>query len=307
MRVFHSELAINPSLYSFGYSTYAYLEEGDDLSECYQKGFLPFVGVREEKTEMLFMARGSRVRVDLFEESSENRRIDRRVKARFGTLDVQTHQKEEFDRKNDLLDFLVRHFASRFGREAMPRDRLNAMLASPLLTHIIEYRTDNGGIAYSLETQGRDFFHLWHIAYAPELRNSNFGAYMFLDFVRRARSVQKKYAYLGITCGANMHIKTYFQPLEYWNGNEWVRDPKSVQLKKLLASDATRVLALTDEWRDDRHPYHPAPIRFESGRAELRFLATVLYGLPRTASLIIGLCAGFAIVFVLTQVVIMVR
>ncbi len=307
MRVFHSELVVNPELYSFGYSTYAYFETGDDLADCYRQGFLPFVGVRNEKAPMLYMARGSRVRVKEFTESSEHRRVDRRVNERFlGGIEVRTHEKALFDQIDDLKNFLLTYFRSRFGSAAMPSDRLDAILASPLLTQIVEYRSRDKIIAYTLETHGSNFFHVWYISYAPEFEGSNLGAYLFLSLVQRARAAKKDFAYLGVTCGMHMHLKTYFQPLEYWDGREWVHDLKSEKLKRLLATDSTRLIAFTDSWRDSRDAYYKPP-QFKNIRSEFRFFSLVFMGLPRISRLLLFFIFVPALLFMISEAITLLR
>lgn len=284
MKIFHAELAVNPGLYSFGYSVYATLEAGDDLAKCYAQGFVPFVGARNLEGPTLYMIRGSRLRAQEFVETTYHHRVARRARDHFNSeVRTDVHEKSSFPITIEFKTFLLKYFEARFGKVSMSADRLDAILASPFLTHIVAYTVDSQPVAYTLETHGSDFVHVWYITYAPEYTSHHLGAYLFLDLARRAKAAGKQFVYFGVTCGVQMIFKTNFQPLEYWSGYEWVRDEKSRELKRLLATDATRAIALTDAWRDTRDPYHPAQVRFTNAWTELRFLAFVLNGLPRVS------------------------
>lgn len=289
MKVFYAELAANPAYYSFGYSVYARVEPEDDLAECYQQGFLPFVGVQDDPGPLLYMARGSRVLVPSFVERTYHTRLDRKVAAQFpGGVTVLVHEREQFIVTPEFTSFVLSYFRFRFGKDAMPQERLAAILASPLLTHISEYRADGKPIAYILEVQGSTFVHAWYATYAKSAAGTHLGAYLFLDFIRRARAAGKTYTYLGVTYGPWMRYKTNFEPLEFWDGREWVTDPKSHLLKRLLPLDPLRTIVFTDRWRESLRPYYSAPYRFESTRAEYRFLTLILAGMPRLALVVLG-------------------
>ncbi len=290
MKVFYSELDANPAYYSFGYSVYGELEESDDLADCYEQGFLPFVGARLQKARMMYQARGCRVRVPEYKEDRYYRQVLRKVEElpkgkseidAKGKVEVFAHAKEDFPVTDEFVDFLLTYFKFRFGKESMPKERLLALLASPLLTHIVEYRLEGKPIGYMLEVHTTNSMHFWYQAYAKKFENKHLGAYMLIDLLTRAKEQGKKYAYLGVTYGNWMKYKTNFQPLEYWNGAVWVQDPKSAELKKLLVTDPTRVLGFVDQWREKMQPFYKAPYPFTSTFAEVRFLFLIMTALPR--------------------------
>jgi arginyl-tRNA--protein-N-Asp/Glu arginylyltransferase len=295
MKIFYSELTAFPAYYSFGYCVYGELEEGDNLADCYEQGFLPFVGARVQGERMMYQARGCRVRVAEWKEDHYYRQVLRKVgefsKTKAETnktnkepqngIQVLEYAKEDFPVTDEFVDFLLTYFKFRFGKESMPKDRLLALLASPLLTHIVEYRLDEKPIAYMLEVHTENSMHFWYQAYAKKFENRHLGAYLLLDLMQRAKAQGKKYVYLGVTYGNWMKYKTNFQPLEYWNGQEWVNDPKSKKLKELLKVDPLRVLGFTDQWRDERDPYYKAPYPFTSTFMEARFLTLLMTAVPR--------------------------
>jgi arginyl-tRNA--protein-N-Asp/Glu arginylyltransferase len=289
MKVFFSELVANPAYYSFGYSVYGELEPPDDLAECYEKGFLPFVGARlqsESGAPMMYMARGTRVRVNEFKEQHYHGRVIRKVESVIqGSIDekiqVIEHLRETFPITDEFISFILSYFSFRFGKDSMPRERLLAILASPLLTHIVEYRVEGKPIAYMLEVHTSTCIQVWYQTYAKSHERSHLGSYLFIDLLRRAKKQNKDYVYLGVTYGNWMKYKTNFQPLEYWDGRSWVTDAKSKILKKLLATDSLRMLAFTDTWREKHEPFYKAPYPFASTFMELRFLTMLMTAAPR--------------------------
>ena len=164
----------------------------------------------------------------------------------------------------------------------MPNERLLAILASPFLTHISEYKLGDTTVAYILEIHGDNFIHSWYYAYDKAHEGTHLGAYLLLDLIRRAKVSEKKYAYMGVTYGPWMHYKTNYQPLEYWNGHTWVHDPKSEQLKKLLATDHFRTLTMTDEWRDAKKQFYPPLYKHGASAWMRRILSFFAARYPKT-------------------------
>ena len=301
MKIFYSELTANPGYYSFGYSIYAQLEPGDSVADAYDKGFLPFVGARKQEQNMMYMVRGCRISPQAFKEHHYHGRVLRKIES-FAPqgIEVIQHKKEEFEVTDAFVEFVLGYFNFRFGKEAMPKERLLALLASPFMTHIVEFRLQGKPIAYTLEAHTEKSMHVWYITYARTYENTHLGAYLFINLLRRAKAQQKEWVYFGGTYGSWMKYKTNFQPLEYWDGATWVIDPKSRELKKLLVSDSLRALAFTDQWREAREPYYVAPYPFHSTFQELRFLMLTLTATPRVF-------LGFALVVFITMVSIYVR
>ncbi len=136
-------------------------------------------------------------------------------------------------------------------------------------------------VGYMLEVHGKSFVHVWYQAYAKRFVRHYAGFAMYIDLLRRAKQTGYKYLYFGVTYGQWMSYKTNFQPLSYWDGMQWVEDPNSHQLKKLLAVDTLRMLTFTDAWREQRLPYYKAPYRSTDVRSELRLFYLMLSGMPR--------------------------
>jgi hypothetical protein len=299
MKTFYSELAVNPAYYAFGYSVYGELEEGDVLDDAYDKGFLPFVGAKEQPSAMLYLARGSRVVLKEHRENQYDRQARRRAEDAVGApIIAALHPKEEFAITEEFVAFLMRYFSTKFGKDSMPEERLRAMLSSPFVTHISEYTAEGKPIGYILESHGKTFTHVWYLAYETRYARSHLGFYLFSTFVARAKELGKTYAYLGVTCGPWMRYKANFVPLQYFSGGEWVGDAKNTAIKKLLATDKFRLLPYNDMWREAHYSYYPSPYPYQGIRSELRFLYHLAEGAPRlfgSLLIVIALLLGYTV------------
>jgi len=281
MQIFYSELSTNPKYLSFGYSIYGIIEDSDKIHEVYEKGFQP-CHIIPGTTDMFYMARGTRVLVCEFKETSKNRRILRKFENNDASnIKITVHKKEEFPINSLFLDFCLTYFNFRHGSASMSKERLEQILNSQYLTHIVEYKINNKTAGYMLEGHGENYKHVFYLIYGKKFEGRHLGAYMMLDMVRRSKKENKQYSYLGVSYGDWMKYKTNYQPLEYWDGQTWVIDPKSKSLKELMRVDYLRTMTFTDLWRASRKSFYPAPISYTSDKQELRYLLLLAIRRPR--------------------------
>jgi hypothetical protein len=272
MKIFYSELTANPSYYSFGYSIYGEFEDIDTLDDVYEKGFLPCAVAKKQSPKLMYVARGVRVKAKEYVQKHFHTRVIKKVAQTFPSGVTSTvYAKDAYNDIPKVIDFFSTYFAFRFGKEAMPRDRIESIVRSPFLTHIVAYHSDEIFIGYSLEVHGESFVHVWHQAYAKKYARTHVGIYMYMELIERAKNALKQYVYFGVTYGTWMNYKTNFQPLSFWDGTQWVDDKKSEKLKSLFRCDPTRLLAFVDEWRKEKDPYYKAPYPFQSMLEELRY------------------------------------
>jgi hypothetical protein len=288
MKEFHAELAANPGHYSYGYSVYGEVEKGDDLSDLFERGFQPFVGA-PSLPPMMYMNRTTRVRAKEFVQGWKINSIINAVKSE-SEIVATDYLWHEYPHQQHALDFILEYFVWRHGGASMPRSRLIDILGYMDRVHVIEYRIGERVAGYSIELHERDSFFLWYFAYAKELRK-NLGMRIALDTTLRAKKAGKTYAYLGSSYGWHMRYKAKFQPLEYWNGYQWVL-ASSGEFRTLVAEDALRVVVSVDEWRSKiRDYYYQAPFRYSTWFAEMRFIYDLLTATPRVGiALVFFLC-----------------
>ena len=231
MKTYTKEFGHDYSTYSFGYSVYGILEEGDKLSNIYRKGFLPYSGKSLEKT--FYMARSVRIDLTKFTPSSENRRILRKPTVSLERIVTNVLDFDTNDKK--FLNFCLQYFEKRHGKGIMNRDRLKYILNFSEKLQVVTYTEDDTVLGYVFEVLDKDMSHFWFSFYDLKLVNTSLGMWLLLDLALHAQKENKKYFYIGTAYGDKGLYKTNFKDLEFWDGNRWVSDV--LILKKLCKVD----------------------------------------------------------------------
>jgi len=79
MNIFFSENHPDYSTYTFNYAIYCIKEAQNELPKIYEKGFLPYTGNLKIAADIFYLARSLRVNLERFTDTSENRRINRKI------------------------------------------------------------------------------------------------------------------------------------------------------------------------------------------------------------------------------------
>ena len=246
MRLFSSELGHNYESYTFGYCNYCVVEHRDSLADVYGMGYLPYSG-SSDAPNTLYMARSARVALKELEFTSENRRIAKKFDGKFKRVAIPIN---EFKATEDFYIFCLTYFAARHGKKAMPRARLEFIMASPFITHIVRYTQGEKLIGYVLMMREGDTEHYWFSFYDLALAKQSLGLWLMLDCIRDAKAAGLTHYYLGTVYGGKALYKTNFEPLEWWAGSSWSNDIKL--LRERSRSDQGRTISLTDEWKEGR-------------------------------------------------------
>ena len=246
MRIFSSETAHDYGTYTFAYAPYAEHEPGDSLGDIYGLGYLPYSGSPDAKN-VFYMARSARVALSGFELSSENRRIAKKFD---GILKKERIALRDFEITDKFLKFCLNYFTEKHGAKAMPRERLEHILNSGLVSTIAAYYNNSIPVGYVFEVSDMNAGHYWFSFYDLALARDSFGLWLMLDLVRDAKNRGLKHYYLGTVYGEKALYKTNFKPLEWWNGEKWNKDVKA--LKELARDDAKRTTSVIDIWKDGK-------------------------------------------------------
>ena len=232
MKIFASEFGHSYETYSFAYTLYAQKEENDPLSSVYEKGFLPYSGSKEIY-DHFYMARSVRSDISLWEPSSENRRVLRMFDGEFTKKEKSL---SEVRTDEQFFDLCLSYFNLAHG-SVMPRERLELILDTKLITKVIEHSKGDTPVAYILLVEDDTVSHYWFSFYKHEYAKSSLGMWLALDHIRDIKG-SKKYFYFGTCYASKALYKTNVEPLEYWDGKSWVNDVK--KLKEMCRSDSTR-------------------------------------------------------------------
>ena len=246
MKKFSSEFGHNYKNYSFGYANYCLYEKGDQLSEIYASGHLPYSGSYDAEN-VLYQARSARVPMKNFDLTSENRRIAKKFDGKFKRVSKPL---KDFDTQDkEFLSFCVNYFAKRHGPNVMPIDRLKMILKSSLINNVVTYSEDKKPRAYVLECSSEDMVHFWFSFYDLSLIYQSLGMWLMLDSARSAKAKGANHFYVGTVYGEKALYKTAFKNLEYWDGQKWTANIK--KLKELARSDVERATSFIDSWKKE--------------------------------------------------------
>ena len=219
-------------VYRFGYCEYAWLEDGDQPVDIYAKGFIPHT-VDPSVRNRFYLARSSRIELERFSYTSENRRVAKRFENMFITQRLEPAAMDE-----SMRALFLSYFAERHGPRIMPEARLDAILATPLPLSLITYKKDSRLIAAVLEIGDNSFGHFYYSAYDLSLVQQSLGMWLMLDGARRAKEASRTHYYLGTVYGEKALYKTNLGPLEFWDGSVWSTD--LAHLKKLARAESKK-------------------------------------------------------------------
>ncbi len=251
MRFFSSEFAHNYGTYSFGYCNYCEIEKGDNLSEIYNKGYLPYSGSKDV-WNMFYMSRSSRIVLPTWKPNSENRRVLRKHDDTFKRI---LHAKKDFSNTKEFKEFCLSYFELFHGAHAMPKNRFEHILKEDALTHIVEYLKNDTLAGYVFLASDKKMTHVWFYFYAPEFAKSSFGMWFLLNEARIAQEEGKEYFYIGTTYGDKSRYKTNFSDLEFWDGEKWLQDKNNREMKERIKNDHVDLVDTTDAFKKTKNNF----------------------------------------------------
>ncbi|MBK9929058.1 MAG: arginine-tRNA-protein transferase [Saprospiraceae bacterium] len=230
MKFFLSEYRHDYSSYTFGYTIYAICESRSDLEFIYSNGFLPYTGNLEIRADIFYKSRGIRIVLDHFSDTSENRRVQRKI-ASFN-IKESVIPIESFDQWDEFFDFAKKYSNVRIGDHKMPLERIKYISSRKYLTHIIQFNQDDKVIGYILVVISDSFMHFWFSFYDTTFLEQNIplGKWLMWKCIHIAKAMDKSYIYLGNGYQKSSLYKTRdFKGVEYYNGNSWSSDLEKFQ------------------------------------------------------------------------------
>ena len=230
--------------YTFPYAIYAITDEGEDASEVYSKGFLPYSANPNEESILYYKARSLRINLARFTDSSENRRVSKKYDNPPVPALVPT---KEFDGdSSEFLQFCHRYIKERFPQGAMPPERLTYILSHPLTTHFLDYTDKNGKrIGTVVASIHREVFHYWFCFFDhTAMLDFPLGKWIMWRSIQFAKDMDIPYIYLGTCYGTKSLYKARdFRGVEWHDGRIWNTDIKKLKAyckEDYLSSDIDR-------------------------------------------------------------------
>ena len=247
MKLLFSEQNADYENYQFPYAIWAIPEAGETPADIFDAGFLP----SSRQLDRFYLCRQVRVNLAKFSQSSENRRILRKGKG----IGVELVPREKFDYTPERRTFFKTYADIKFGNDVMSFERLDALFAAPIISHLLVFTdTETGkevGVA-TLYLEGKALAFYYYAFYNLNYYARNLGMFMMTSAAALFAEHGKKHLYLG-TCYSDAALyKTQFAGAEFFNGFRWSADLK--ELKYILRRDKkelTQHLLETEEYRGE--------------------------------------------------------
>jgi hypothetical protein len=246
MKLVFSEAQSDYSRYLYPYVVWALPEPGERPADFFQRGFLPAT----PHLDCFYLCRNLRLPLADWRPNSENRRILRKGAG----ITLRLVPRSEFAYTDARREAWLAFAEARFGPGVMPRERLDTLLAAPVITHVLvftdaETGTEVGAVLLYLEEPAVAYYYyaFYHLAG----RERNLGMYMMTRTARFFAERGVAHLHLGTCYSQRALYKTQFDGIEFCNGFRWSRDLR--ELKYQLARDQNGVgrhLLDVPEYRD---------------------------------------------------------
>ncbi len=229
MKIFYSEGKPCYESYTFNYGIYCIKESQEELPDIYSRGFLPYSANPKYTQELFYLARSLRVNLDQFSDTSENRRLDRKISELDITLDCQPKEKVlEID--SALHDFCLTYTKQRIG-ENMPAERLKYIWTLSTGSHIFTFSTPSKKVGYVLASIQDNMLHYWFSFFDLDLmRSHSIGKWMMWRVISWAKEKGLDHIYLGTCYGTKSLYKVRdHKGLSFYDGLGWNENMRTLK------------------------------------------------------------------------------
>jgi leucyl-tRNA---protein transferase len=246
MKIFFSENRVDYSTYTFDYAIYCLKQSQAELPEIYEKGFLPYTANLTIEGDIFYLARSLRVELERFDDTSENRRVNRLVEPLGIALEVI--RKENFDLNSTEFQSLCQEYITqRIGDDNMSLERWQYILSRETGTHIFRFSIENKLIGFVFAVMEADMLHYWFAFFDTEyMRTHSLGKWIMWRVIKWAKENDLKYVYLGTAYKSSALYKIRdHKGLAFFDGSGWNNDIE--RLKTLCKNDLEPKIA--DEFK----------------------------------------------------------
>ena len=246
MKLLFSEQKSDYDNYQFPYAIWAVPEAGETPSDIFNAGFLP----SSRNLDRFYLCRQVRVNLAKFKPSSENRRILRKGEG----IRVELVPRAKFDFTPERRQFFKTYADIKFGKDVMSFERLDALFASPIISHLLVFTDGQTGAeigAATLYVEGRELAYYYYAFYDLNYYARNLGMFMMTSAVALFAGRGLAQLYLGTCYSSPALYKTQFAGAEFFNGFRWSGDLN--ELKFIIKRDKGELsqhLLETGEFRE---------------------------------------------------------
>ena len=230
MKIFLSESLVDYSTYTFNYAIYCKQENPEETADIYRKGFLPYSNSLSLKEPHYYLARSLRVNLSEFKDTSENRRLDKKIQVFEPRISL--HKKEELIKDAKFQAFCLDYANTKF-KGNMSAERFEYILNWPYFNYILKFETSEGKLmGYVFGVLTNESMHYWFSFYDLNFPQAGLGKWMMYRSIVWAKEQALKELYLGTCYGEKaMYKMRDFKGLAFFDGNQWDTDMKKLKAK----------------------------------------------------------------------------
>lgn len=253
MKIFYSEGNPDYSSYTFNYGVYCIKETQSELPEIYNLGFLPYSGNPSLQYEIFYLARSLRVDVSRFQDSSENRRVNRKILEL--EISMECHPKKILLEEDQEFDNFSRHYTRERIGDAMSEQRLSYILGMSTGSHMFRFLHQGQPVGYVLCCIEGNTLHYWFSFFDIDLMQKySLGKWMMWKVISWAEEHQLDHVYLGTCYGTKSLYKARdHKGLAFFDGSGWNDDIQL--LKSWCKLDIERLESDRLKSSDDQNQY----------------------------------------------------
>ncbi len=249
MKLLFSEYKSDYQHYVFPYAVWAIPEPGETPGSIFARGFLP----SSSNFDRFYLCRHVRVDLGKFTRSSENRRILRKCE----DISFRLTPRSDFDFTEEWRHFCKNYADIKFGKDIMTRERLERLLSSRLVTHLLIFtdtRTGKDVGIVTLYVEEDRLAYFYYSFYDLNYYERNLGIYIMTTAVDFFAGQNTRHMYLGTCYSRNALYKTQFAGAEVFNGFRWSDNLR--ELKYLIQRDSGNVTQHLVENEDYRARFY---------------------------------------------------
>ena len=263
MKLLFSEQKSDYDNYQFPYAIWAVPEAGETPADIFNAGFLP----SSRNLDRFYLCRQVRVNLAKFKPSSENRRILRKG----GGINVELVPRAKFDYTPERRQFFKTYADIKFGKDVMTFERLDALFAAPIISHLLVFTDAEKGNEIGVATlylEGNALAFYYYAFYDLNYYARNLGMFMMTSAAALFAEHGKKHLYLG-TCYSDAALyKTQFAGAEFFNGFRWSGDLN--ELKFIIKRDKGELSQHLLETEEFREKFYKGDLENITGASEFR-------------------------------------
>ena len=241
MKIFFSEYKNDYASYTFSYAPYCKIESPSDLPSAYAQGFLPYSGDINLAADIFYMARSVRVDLKNFADTSENRRIDRKIAEL--NIEMQLIKKPEaLVNSEDFLNFCMRNADERFSAGSMNVERMRYIVNRSYFTHLFIFKNAEKILGYVFAVLENDMLHYWFGFYDLDYAHFSIGKWMMWRTIKWAEAQKLNHVYLGTAYFSKALYKVRdHKGIEFFDCTSWNADTKLLKMLCEKDDNATEI------------------------------------------------------------------